>query len=132
MAQARLLARTGRHVEAARAFEQLVANPPARDSLQKAGVTPDVLLAEWGWVLLDSDKQAEADRVFSRLLKEYPESPRSADARFNLAESANLARNYSEVVRLLLPLAATKPVTPSAKPVADKSQSPTAAPATHD
>jgi TolA-binding protein len=129
LSQARLLARSGRHVEAAHAFEQLVANPPARDSLQKAGVTPDVLLAELGSVLLDSDKQAEADRVFSQLLKEYPESPRSADARFNLAESANLARNYSEVVRLLLPLATTKPVMPSAKPVADKSQSPTAGPA---
>ena len=42
-------------------------------SLQSAGVTPDALLSEWGWVLLDADKAAEADRVFARLLKEYPE-----------------------------------------------------------
>ena len=53
---------------------------------------------------------AEADRVFARLLKEFPSGPHAADARFNLAESANLARNYPEVVRLLTPLAAIKPV----------------------
>jgi cellulose synthase operon protein C len=123
-AQARLLARTGRQDEAARAFEHLVIDQPARDALQKAGVRPDIVLSEWGWVLLDAEKQAEADRVFSRLLKEYPESPHAGDARFNLAESANLTHNYSEVVRLLLPLAARKPFAPSAKPVAENLESP--------
>jgi TolA-binding protein len=127
LAQARLLARTGRHVESAHAFEQLVANPSARDSLQKAGVTPDILLAELGWVLLDCDKHDEADRVFTRLLVEYPQSSRSADARFNLAESANLARNYKEVVRLLLPIADRKPVAPSGNPNAGNPQSVTPA-----
>ena len=53
------------------------------------------------------------------MLKEYPDSPHSADARFNLAESANLARNYSEVVRLLLPLAEKKPAATSAQPGPD-------------
>ena len=61
--------------------------------------------------------------MFSRLLKEYPESPHAADARFNLAESANLARNYAEVVRLLLPVSARRPVQPSAKPAAENPQS---------
>ena len=69
---------------------------------------PTRVLSEWGWVILDADKPAEADRVFARLLKEYPNSPHAADARFNLAESANLAHNYAEVVRLLKPLAAIK------------------------
>jgi cellulose synthase operon protein C len=124
LAQARLLARAGHHDEAARAFEHLVTDEKARDTLQKVGVTPDIVLSEWGSVLLDADKQAEADRVFSRLLKEYPESPHAADARFNLAESANLAHNYAEVVRLLLPVAARKPVAPSAQPVADNRESP--------
>ena len=49
------------------------------------------------------------------MLKEYPDSPHAADARFNLAESANLAHNYAEVVRLLTPLAAIKPVEPKAE-----------------
>ena len=121
LAHARLLARKGRHIEAAHEFEHIVAEPQARDSLKKAGVTPDILLAEWGWALLDSAKHEDADRVFSRLLKEYPDSPRSADARFNLAESANLARNYSEVVRLLLPLAEKKPAATSAQPGPEQS-----------
>ena len=69
---------------------------------------PDGLLAEWGWSLVDADKPAEADRVFGRLLKEHPDSPFAADARFNLAESANLQQNYAEVVRLLTPLATVK------------------------
>ena len=68
----------------------LIGDGHARDSLEKAGVKPDELLAEWGWSLVDADKAADADRVFGRLLKEHPDSPFAADARFNLAESANL------------------------------------------
>jgi TolA-binding protein len=70
----------------------------------------DALLAEWGWSLVDAARPTEADRVFARLLKDYPESRHSADARFNLAESANQARNFPEVIRLLTPLATKKPV----------------------
>jgi len=110
LAQARLFAQRGRHDEAALTFERLIGDQPARDSLQAAGVAPDALLSEWGWLLLDSAKHAEADRVFARLLKEFPGSPHAADARFNLAESANQVRNYPEVVRLLTPLATIKPV----------------------
>ena len=92
-----------------RGFERLLADPALRDALAKIGATPDALLAERGWSLVDAAKPAEADRVFARLLKDYPESPHAADARFNLAESANQARNYAEVIRLLSPLAASRP-----------------------
>ncbi len=51
--------------------------------------------------------------MFARLLKDYPASPHAADARFNLAESANQARNYAEVIRLLSPLAASRPAPPA-------------------
>jgi cellulose synthase operon protein C len=108
LAQARLFAREGRRDLAADVFDRLVGDQHARDSLKAAGVTPDVVLSEFGWVLLDADKVAEADRVFARLLKAYPESPHAADARFNLAESANLAKNHAEVVRLLTPVATMK------------------------
>ena len=114
LAQARLLAQTGRHDLAARGFERLIDDPHARDALRSVGVTADALLSEWGWVLLDGDKSAEADRVFARLLKEHPNSPHAAEARFNLAESANMAHDYVEVVRLLKPLAATRLVEPKA------------------
>ncbi len=115
LAQARLFAQTGRHDLAAGAFERLIGDQPARDALQTAGVTVDTLLSEWGWALLDADRAADADRIFARLLKECPESPHAADARFNLAESANQARNHAEVVRLLTPLAAMKPIAPNAE-----------------
>ena len=108
LAQARLFAQTGRRDLAAGAFDRLVGDEHARDSLKAAGVTSDVLLSEYGWILLDADKVTEADQVFARLLKEYPESPYAADARFNLAESANLSHNHAEVVRLLTPIATMK------------------------
>ena len=41
--------------------------------------------------------------------KEHPESPFAVDARFNLAESAHLGHNYTEVVRLLTPVAGGPP-----------------------
>jgi TolA-binding protein len=108
LARARLLGKSGRHGEASGELERLIADQPARESLQAAGVKADGLLAEWGWSLVDADKPADADRVFGRLLNEHPESPFAADARFNLAESANLQQNYAEVVQLLTPLATVK------------------------
>ena len=62
------------------------------------------MLADWGWALVDADKPTEADVVFSRLLKDFPDSPHAADARFNLAESANQTKNLDEVISLLNPL----------------------------
>jgi cellulose synthase operon protein C len=109
LAHARLLVKLGRTEQAVAEYERLIENVEARDALAKIGVTPDALLSELGWALVDASKSQEADRVFARLLKEYPASPQAADARFNLAESASQARNYPEVIRLLAPLAAGKP-----------------------
>jgi cellulose synthase operon protein C len=106
---ARALTKAGRYPEAGRVFEELIADESARNRLERSGTSVDTLLAEWGWALVDAEKTAEADQVFTRLLKEFPNSPHAADARFNLAESANLSRNYAEVVRLLRPLADWKP-----------------------
>ncbi len=89
-------------------YDRLVGDAHARTLLNASGVGPDVLLSEYGWILLDADKVAEADQVFTRLLKDYPASPHTADARFNLAESANLAHNHAEVIRLLGPLTTMK------------------------
>ena len=72
-----------------------------RTGLESLGEKPDSLLAERGWALVDAHKTAEADAVFAELLKTYPQSPQAIDARFNLAESANEARNHAEVIRLL-------------------------------
>ena len=109
LARARLLAKLGRHGDAAQAFERLGADAQAREAVAKAGTPSDALLAEWGWSLVDAAKPAAADTVFARLLNEHPESPFAIDARFNLAESAHLAGNPAEVIRLLAPLAARKP-----------------------
>jgi TolA-binding protein len=109
LARARLLSKAGRHDDASGEYERLIGDEHAQEHLVKAGAKPDRLLAEWGWSLIDAEKPAEADRVFARLLKEHAESSYAVDARFNLAESANLARNYADVIRLLAPLAAQKP-----------------------
>lgn len=105
LTRARLLVETKHPEEAARAFEQYLKAHPDPGSLPP-DARPDALLAEWGWALIDAGKAADADRVFARLLKEFPDSPHAADARFNLAESASLAKDYDEVVRLLTPLVA--------------------------
>jgi TolA-binding protein len=109
LAQARLFAKAGRREEAATAFQRLFDDERVRGLLEATGVNADTLLSEWGWALLEADKTTESDRVFARLLKEYPDSPLAADARFNLAESANTAGNHAEVVRLLAPLIAVQP-----------------------
>ena len=63
------------------------------------------MLADWGWALVDAGQSSEADKVFKQLLEAYPESPSAAEARINLAESANQEKNYAEVIALLAPLA---------------------------
>jgi TolA-binding protein len=112
LARARLWNKAGRHEEAGRALERLSDDGRARTVLESAGTTPDALLAEAGWAFLDAEKPAESDRVFTRLLEKYSKSPLAADARFNLAESANSKGNYAEVIRLLAPLAATSTAMP--------------------
>ncbi|MGO9470266.1 MAG: tetratricopeptide repeat protein [Isosphaeraceae bacterium] len=112
LARARLLAKLGRNREAAADFKQFFAGPNARAMLAAGGLPEDAALAEWGWTLLDSQKPEEADRVFARLLENHPASPYAADARFNLAESANEARDYKKVVELLSPLVVARPARP--------------------
>jgi TolA-binding protein len=101
IARARLLAKVGKAAEAAEAFEAYLNDHPKGEPDHL-----DDLLADWGWALLDADKVADADRVFGRLLKEFADSPRAAEARVNLAESAYQARKYDEVDKLLAPLLA--------------------------
>jgi TolA-binding protein len=108
IARARLLVKLGRHAEASAAYEQIIASSQASKNAVNPVVPLDALLGEWGWSLVDSDKPADADRVFQRLLDQYPHSPHAIDARFNLAESANLAKDYPRVVSLLDPLVTRK------------------------
>src|SRR4029077_12937526 len=96
LAQARLLSKSGRHKDAARAFERLSSDQKALARLRAAGVPPDAVVVEWGRALLDCEKPAEADQAFTRLLNDYPDSPFAAEARLNLAESANSVRNHVE------------------------------------
>jgi TolA-binding protein len=109
LARARLLVAARRPEEAALAYAQYV---EARSGARRAagGAELDTVLSEWGWALIDAGKAGEADRVFTRLLKEFPDSPHTADARFNLAESAYQARDFPTVVTLLTPLVAAPKV----------------------
>jgi TolA-binding protein len=111
LARARLLVETRHPVEAARAFSEYVDAHPDPKTLA-GGIGLDALLGEWGWALIDAGKADEADRVFARMLKEFPDSPHAADARFNLAESAYQAKNYEEVASLLAPLVAPEAKAP--------------------
>src|SRR5262249_26566371 len=88
-----------RPAEAAEAFAKIEADYAKSES-------PDVLLAERGWALVDAGKPAEADALFAKLLKDHPDSPRAADARYNLAESAFAAKRFDEVASLLAPVVA--------------------------
>ena len=81
----------------------------ARDYASTAGEPLDVVLNEWGWALIDAGKASEADETFGRLLKEFPESPKAADARYNLAVSAFAARDFDRVLDLLKPLVVEGP-----------------------
>jgi TolA-binding protein len=104
IARAQLLARINRPKDAADAYMRLLFDRGRRTKLASMGESPDGLLAELGWALVDSQENEEADRIFAALLEDYPQSPRAVDARFNLAESANQSRDFAQVVRLLAPL----------------------------
>ncbi len=123
LARARLLAKLGRNPEAAAEFERLFANPKLDAMLSSAGLAEDSVLADWGWALVDAQKPVEADRVFTRLLENHPESPYAADARFNLAESASEARDYAKVIKLLAPLVAPGTANSKSGSVTEKSVS---------
>ena len=112
LAHARLLSETKHPLEAAAAYAQFVQDHPGYKPKTESGSGLDAILADWGWSLNDADKPSEADKVFTRLLQEFPDSPHAADARFNLAESANQSKNYADVSRLLEPLIADGAKTP--------------------
>jgi cellulose synthase operon protein C len=103
LARARLLAKTAHFDEAARVFSGYVQSHPQGGG---EGEGLDSILAEWGWALLDAKKLDAADRVFARLLSDFPNSPKAADARLNLADSAYKVKSYNDVPRLLEPLVA--------------------------
>jgi len=120
LARARLLAKLGRNKEAGAEFNQFFASPKAPAVLATGGLPKDAALAEWGWALLDAQQPEEADRVFSKLLQDHPQSTYAADARFNLAESANEAHNYEKVVQLLSPLVGSRPADAQNRAQADE------------
>ena len=106
LSRARLLAKLGKNAEAAVAFERLLADPDARPARQ--GRAGRCAARRMGLVAV---RRREAGRHRSRLLaapEGHPESPYAADARFDLAESANKAHDSAEVIRLLSPLAVRK------------------------
>ncbi len=101
LARARLLVETKQPAEAVPIYEAYLLDYP-----DGGGEGLDSLLAEWGWALVDAGKPTEADKLFTRLLEQFPNSARTADARVNLAETAYNVKNYDEVIRLLSPLVA--------------------------
>jgi TolA-binding protein len=111
LARAKLLVETQHPDQAAEAFARYVAAHPDPKTLA-GGVGLDTVLSEWGWALVDAGKTDEADRVFGRLLKEFRTSPHTADARFNLAESAYQAKRFDEVIALVSPLVAPDATAP--------------------
>jgi TolA-binding protein len=101
LALARLQVEAKKLDDASKTFDLI-----ARDYASTSGQPLDAVLSEWGWTLIDGGKTTEADAVFDRLLKEFPESPKAADARYNLAVSAFSARVFDRVFDLLKPLVA--------------------------
>ena len=101
LALARLQVEDKKPDEASKSFARVLKDYPTT-----AGSPVDAVLAEWGWALVEADRPTEADAIFGRLLKESPESPRAADARYNLAVSAFKARDFDRVLGLLKPVVA--------------------------
>jgi cellulose synthase operon protein C len=99
LALARLQVESKNPEDASRTFALV-----AKDYATTAGEPLDIVLSEWGYALIDADKGAEADAVFDRLLKEFPEAPRAADARYNLAISAFASKDFDRVLDLLKPV----------------------------
>lgn len=103
LARARLLGRLDRPADAADAFAAYLRDYPQPPP---GGEPSDAILAERGWALLDADKHPDAEIVFRRLLDEHPNSPRAADARVALAESAQREGKLDDADALLTPVVA--------------------------
>lgn len=101
LALARLQVEAGKAEEASKTFGLVLSDYPTT-----AGEPLDAVLAEQGWALIDAGKPVEADAAFDRLLKEFPESLKGADARYNLAVSAFASKDFVKVLGLLGPVVA--------------------------
>lgn len=104
LARARLLDRLGRHAEAADAFDAYLKDHPEPPDASVPGT--DVVLADFGWALLEAGKKPESVALFRKLLEEFPSSPRAADARVVLGEAAHEERRLEEAEKLLVPVVA--------------------------
>lgn len=93
---------------AAEIWGGLVSDDEKQKRIEVAGWPVDYFYAEWGWTLAEAGKPDEADKAFQKLLEKFPDGEYAADARFNLAESANQRRDFDEVVKLLAPLVESK------------------------
>lgn len=105
LGQARLLAKSDKPADASKIYESLIQDQKRLDQAVASGISLDAILSEWGWALVDAGKVWDADPIFGRILKEFPDGDYAADARFNLAESANSAHDHAKVIELLKPLA---------------------------
>jgi TolA-binding protein len=94
---ARTLHKTGRLQDSVAAYRDLTERFAKNPSL-------DVVFYEWAWLHAASNQRAEAQRIFERLARQFPNSPLVPEATLNLAESDYEAGRYQEVVTRLEPL----------------------------
>ena len=102
LARARLLGKMGKAGDAADELKGLLQAVPSGENGSPSGAD---LLVEWGWLLHDAGKTADADAAFRRVLDEHKDSPRTADARVFLAESFHASGKIEEAAALLEPVA---------------------------
>ena len=84
---------------AARLRDKLKQDPAGGGALPAAGPanipsspSSTRVLYEWAWALQELGKPEDADRLFERLRKEYPQSRFWADATCRLAQCASMRR----------------------------------------
>ncbi len=95
---ARSLAKAGKVEEADAAYEKVTKTFPKYGRL-------DLLLDEWALLNYNAERFEKSDTLFRRILDEFPGSELADDARFQLAESANVAGRRDEAAREFAKLA---------------------------
>lgn len=70
----------------------------------------DLLLDEWALLNYDAGEYERSDTIFRRLVDDHPNSERADDARFHLAESANIAGRTDEAEKAFTALVQRKGV----------------------
>ncbi len=110
LARARLLAKLGRHGTCGRRSTSGSSMTRVRDRPREDRRRRPTRCSP-SWAGRSSTRRSPRRPIASSAAcsRSIPTSPHAADARFNLAESANQAHDYAEVVRLLSPLAAIRP-----------------------